>query len=640
MKHFLIFVAFLSFAGKLFAVDYDSVLHVISDRTKPFNVRYEAAIQHFDYFSAEQSDVLENEMKSMLREAKHFEDKTPAIHLYGNIAVLLWIRNVMNAETAKHYLDSAMVYEKHASELGKAKLYIVAGTYYTLVGEHVTGHEYFYKSIAGYEKVGGYFDERVIMLHNIAAHYSWQKDTASFRKVLEKMRPLAKQANTFKSDFFFNNALAAYYYMFYAADKQQFHYADSMRACYSRIIQRFEKINPPPKVLKRDVAYIYYYYANNYTFAEAPDMDMVYTYTQKAMDLDTANLQLKLMCYMANANGYTKLHRYDRALEWAMKALHLTEQPNLIEEAQLSEIYELLSKIHAGRKDFEQALKFEKLYHEMQSKINNKERSQMVKELETRYEVAKKEESIQHLTEQNRYRQNINRLYLGMLVLIALVCVFVILWFRNKRKADANKLQITKLQSYLEGLESERSRLAKEMHDHVSNGLLALEIKMQSSGVPDELTAMANSLHHQVREISHALIPPVFQYASLPEIIDDYVRKQNGLEGPCFQFYLTPEEGWEQLPHQTALDLYRIVQEACSNAIKHAGAKNVVISLSRKENQMELSVTDDGCGFQTAEITKGIGLQTINERAANQNGIVTIDSSPRKGTTVQLIIDN
>ena len=346
-------------------------------------------------------------------------------------------------------------------------------------------------------------------------------------------------------------------------------------------------------------------------------------------------------------------------LEKALNLRQTIDKHNIYESV---DIYQQLSEAwKIGYKNYEKALYYKQLQLNLTDSIYHKEHSNAMADFNAKYQNAEKELQISTLKlQQEELLRTRTLIITGLIILTALLLVawLYVLFLRWKKKAESAEwekqikmkesayqasiaeMEKKRLQSYIEGLESERSRLAKEMHDHVSNGLLALEIKMQSSGVSTELTNMANTLQNQVREISHALIPPVFSYASLSEIIDDYIHQQNQLEGSCFQFFLEPEEGWEKLSHQTALDLYRIVQEACSNAIKHAFAKNIVISLSHKENCIELSITDDGKGFQNGEIPKGIGLQTIKERAANQNGVATIESAPGKGTVVQVIIRN
>ena len=642
MKRFLIVVIAIFFIQPLSHRTYasvDSLIRVITDRSIPFQERYTTMSNYFDYFPEEQRNVL---LKQLAFDSKKSDNKNQTISLYSNVAFSLAL---LEPTTAKLYLDTALMYENDVDDISRAKLYYTAGEYHRFLWQIEQAHEYYYKSLPIFEKAGIFYDFQLQMTNSIAQLYIEEKDTASLKTIIDKMRPLTEKDTSVLASTLLNFNIAHYYSILHDFDKGKSDYVDSSMLYYSKIIQKYESIPHPPPIYDSQIAHSYMKLALFNKDLPKPDWNIITKYAHKAIELDHENPYTQVSYHLVKSAQYAKLHQLDASLQEAQESLRLfysidNESYKSVNYA----VYEQLSEIHELRKEYEQALKYERLSSEAKTKLYNEERHRIAKNLQTKYEVAKKDENIRQLSEQNRYRQNINRLYLGMLILIALVGLFVILWFRGKRKADANQLKIMKLQSYLEGLESERSRLAREMHDHVSNGLLALEIKMQSSGVPDELTTMANNLHQQVREISYALIPPVFQYASLPEIIDEYVREQNRLKGPCFQFYLSPEDGWENLSYQTALDLYRIVQEACSNAIKHAGAKNVVISLARltgrNDGGLTLSITDDGCGFQPADATKGIGLQTINERAANQNGVVTVDSSSGNGTTVKLRIEN
>ena len=667
MKHLLILVTFLSFSGISFAVDYDSVFHVISDRSNPFDDRYEAIIRHFDYFSVEQRTELIQEMTAMIPESKKKADKTQTIHLYGNIS-LVYINDFRDFETGKFYVDSAMVYENHASDLGKAKLYIVAGSYYASQSDSKTMMEYLYKSISLYEKVGGYYDERVISLFNIAANYLNERDTTSTRQIIAKMELLAKQANTFKSNLFTCSLIAKYYFMMYVIDPQQAHYRDSALFHCSKIIRQYESLKSRPSLLAASIAAVYMSFAEMGLRTQNPDPDLI-RYVEKALEIAPKSEQIIKTYYFLVAYHHLKQNNLDMALESFHEALRIQEQ---YEEDLLDKRTTLayISYVHQLKSEWKEALEYEMLFSEVQSKIYERDRSQIYKDLETRYEVAKKEESIRHLTEQNRFRERINRLYLGMLILVGLVCVLVILWFRGKRKADAAALQISRFQqqeaelranietarfeekesqynalasemqmrqirSYLEGLEAERARLAGELHDNVSNSLLGVVIKMRDPDVStDEISGLLNGIQEHVRNISHELMPPVFQYAALSEIIADYVHMQNGMSGARFEYHITPEDGWDDLPHETALELHRIIQESCGNALKHSGASLISISLHRDANRVRLTVSDNGCGMSTVERKQGVGLQLIHDRAAKMNGTVEIVSAPEKGTKI------
>ncbi len=399
--------------------------------------------------------------------------------------------------------------------------------------------------------------------------------------------------------------------------------------------------------------------AISYYMLGKPDSSEIYLSKMKAYI--EAGHQVKTTRFY-DTKGKILIHqgKFREAIPFLEKSLELRQSGDVYLDKMSIQLYERASKAYEkGAKNYEKALYYKQLQLDLSDSIYRAEHTDAMADFNVRYGVYEKELEITRLKlqEEELLRTRtlivIGLVVLAIILLVAWLYILVLRWKKKAETAEWEKkveakdteyntvvaeMEKKQLQSYLEGLETERTRLAKEMHDHISNDLLALEIKMQSAGVPGELIVLAHGMHSQVRDMSHALIPPVFQYASLSEIVDEYVREQNTLNGPCFQFYVVPEEGWEGLPHQMALDLYRIVQETCSNALKHAHAKNIVISLTRKGDCIELSVTDDGRGIQPSVAIRGIGMQTIEERAANQRGTVSVDSMPGKGTTVRVTI--
>ena len=112
----------------------------------------------------------------------------------------------------------------------------------------------------------------------------------------------------------------------------------------------------------------------------------------------------------------------------------------------------------------------------------------------------------------------------------------------GKKNICQPEIQIDPIKSYLEGLESERFRLSKELHDNVSNGLLSLEMQLKTGKYSlEEAYVLIEQLRSQVRGISHELSPPVFVAVTLPEIIEDYVQLQNQITNIHFQAVIKPK---------------------------------------------------------------------------------------------------
>ena len=144
------------------------------------------------------------------------------------------------------------------------------------------------------------------------------------------------------------------------------------------------------------------------------------------------------------------------------------------------------------------------------------------------------------------------------------------------------------------------------------------------------------TLHTEVRAISHDLMPPVFKYATLPEILEDYVSQRDKSGKAEITLSIQPEEGWENIPQNTGLEIYRIIQEVTGNALKHAEASRIDISLLWNENRIEIMVADNGKGFDKERKGTGIGMNIIRERVRNLKGQLRIDTAPGKGTKIQV----
>ncbi|WP_027092767.1 HAMP domain-containing sensor histidine kinase [Cohnella thermotolerans] len=192
----------------------------------------------------------------------------------------------------------------------------------------------------------------------------------------------------------------------------------------------------------------------------------------------------------------------------------------------------------------------------------------------------------------------------------------------------------------------ERRRLARDLHDTVSQQLFALH--MASSSLPklmeldpeqgakvmQQLIVMSSSAQKQMRGLIAQLRPMELQGRTLPEALDrwfpDFCR-QNGLQGTLdIQCDVALSEAME---HQ----MFLIIQEAMANVVKHAEAKTVRLTLGETESQISLQIEDDGAGFRAEQVRAGAyGLSTMRERAEKLGGDAEIVTKPGAGTRVRV----
>lgn len=199
--------------------------------------------------------------------------------------------------------------------------------------------------------------------------------------------------------------------------------------------------------------------------------------------------------------------------------------------------------------------------------------------------------------------------------------------------------------------EEERRRIARELHDGVSQELAALSIAVAAleaglpeSTAPDRRQQLARlqrrtaEMVETIRHLSHELHPGVLQYAGLAAALRSQCRELER-EG-ALTVTLEAASGLETLPADVALCLYRVTQESLRNVVRHAKARRVQVAVARDWSDLTLTITDDGCGFDLAEGRGrgGLGLISFDERVRLVKGRLTIDTQPQRGTQVRVVV--
>ena len=191
----------------------------------------------------------------------------------------------------------------------------------------------------------------------------------------------------------------------------------------------------------------------------------------------------------------------------------------------------------------------------------------------------------------------------------------------------------------------ERARLARELHDAVSQKLFSIRAKARAAGVlvgrdPDRAVAeidsvasLAGQAHAELRAVIDGLAPPDLAAGELAGSLRSYAVLAGRTYGAEVRFHA------EQLPElgpQRATAVYRVAQEALHNALRHSGASVVCVTLSARRRRVVLEVADHGRGFTPGAAPGGLGLASMRERAASAGGTLTVRSAPGEGTLVRL----
>jgi signal transduction histidine kinase len=198
----------------------------------------------------------------------------------------------------------------------------------------------------------------------------------------------------------------------------------------------------------------------------------------------------------------------------------------------------------------------------------------------------------------------------------------------------------------IESQEQERSRIGRELHDDINQqlALLAIDIEQLRQRAPDsaaettggmtEIRDRVTAIAADVQSLSHQLHSPQLEILGIVA----------AMRGFCKEFAahqkITVDFAHDNVPKgvspEVALCLFRVLQEALHNAVKHSNVRHYKVNLGCSAGELHLTVSDHGTGFNTAAAMSngGLGLVSMRERVRLVNGMISIESKPMDGTTI------
>jgi signal transduction histidine kinase len=194
----------------------------------------------------------------------------------------------------------------------------------------------------------------------------------------------------------------------------------------------------------------------------------------------------------------------------------------------------------------------------------------------------------------------------------------------------------------------ERQRLARELHDSVTQALYSINLLAEAGqrllragslerveGYMARLGEAAQQALKEMRLMVHELRPPVLEREGLVGALQQRLDAVEGRAGVETRLLV---EGGLDLPPDVEEELYRIAQEALNNALKHAAATLVTVRLCADDSRVELEVADNGAGFDPQAVAGrgGLGLVSMRERAERLGGSLTVESAPGEGTRIKV----
>jgi len=199
-----------------------------------------------------------------------------------------------------------------------------------------------------------------------------------------------------------------------------------------------------------------------------------------------------------------------------------------------------------------------------------------------------------------------------------------------------------------EGKLNERNRIAEDLHDGVLGrifgtrmglGFLSLEGEENTLKKHKDLIEELQKIEKEIRDISHELKAECFSTEfNFIILVEDMLKSQSKIGGFEYNLFSDENISWNSINENVKINCYRVLQEAVYNVNKHANASQFEVHFKLADHVMQLSIHDNGSGFNTRKKRKGIGLKNIKIRAKNINAKFVLKSTLTKGTSLELTI--
>lgn len=641
-------------------IKYQEIIQKIARRDVSFIDKYNTSYKHLEIIEQINID------KQLIRYAKMETNKHYLINLYCDIYVLA---NALNKKTNdnKIYLDSALLYVNNTKDkISLGKLYYTVGEYYWNQKDEELSHQFLRKSIAICEKEKG--AELIVLnsLYRIAVSYLWRQDAVSMKQCVDRMANIVNDNKSPEACIITYPVISAYYRIIAnnpeISDETYFSYLDSIYKYDNMTIQIYESGD---KKLKENFAKKMSTYYNNLveviSIKENPNWDEVVKLLDKGshflQNSDTLAIHRN---YHIKSRALYNQKKYDESIAVSSKALNLLQKYTQEATACFYDTYSILVDNYKAKNDYESALTYEQQRSDIIKKMNEIERYEAIKDLEAKYQTAEKELEISRLNEEKQNTKYWTTLIATFAIILIILFLIGFLYNRIKRiKREKEALLLAAkveqkekeykfllieteqklLCKYLEGKESERKSLAKELHDSVANDIVSIILLYKGSNEKEKVELMLKNTYDHIRQISHQLMPPDFKYISLIDLIEDYVEILNNTTSTYYKMNIVDVSVaiiLDEITESQRKEIYYIIQESLGNIRKHANAKNAEIKLLRNGTKIIILIVDDGKGFDTQQVRKGIGLQTIKDRCLGLNAELEIESLAGKGTTITI----
>lgn len=362
---------------------------------------------------------------------------------------------------------------------------------------------------------------------------------------------------------------------------------------------------------------------------------------------------------------FRKKGQYNKAIRYNHLALDITLEMGAVRLEAAS--YKNFSDLYEKIGDYYNAYYYQQKYINLHDSLSSREKLGELYEMQLDYEMQKKSDEIDLLTEKQKVQQleiDKQRLLLHqrtqLIIIIAgfLGLLLLSLYIRHLKYKHRQKMKMEvailnqkeqQTKKVLQAEVKERKRIGEELHDGLGQYLSLIKLKITDyldKVSPDEnklnsgllsLKTIVDQALNELRNISHNLSPIFLQEKGLSSSLADLTNRIRNNCSCNIEIEITGLSN-KKLSSEIEHTTYRIVQELLNNIIRHAHAENVFMQIVCNESELTLMIEDDGKGFDKEKVKHGMGLTNINTRVENMGGSFELDTMPERGTIISVSI--
>lgn len=342
-------------------------------------------------------------------------------------------------------------------------------------------------------------------------------------------------------------------------------------------------------------------------------------------------------------NSYKDLGNYDSAEVYLKHGLELVKNTRSFRQTLLA--YRALAELEIKRKHFEKATAYLQLQNQFQDSVSLHQGNEVLSEMFTKYEVAKKEQELAESEANIAKNRFYKAVWTGVSATLFLLFILVFLFFRHKRKLAGEELIRTKQQEQFlreKQLNEQKLSISRELHDNIGSQITYLISSIDNLSYLDEQN---ETLNHQLQNLSDfgrntmlELRSTIWAMNSEDGTTDTLVARMESVKSkiPIPVEIQNNLKASYPLKSTELLNLYRIAQEAIQNTLKYAGAGQITVRFEEAAPGIRMLISDNGKGIQS-ENAEGNGLRNMRYRCEQIGGKFELKSNEKEGTTISCI---